>query len=220
MERHTLHDFLAIDLFLLVPAGLILIQSITTMDTLTWIRALPPFQKALIAPFFSFGWEFLLPNLTAYTFLAAGILLIAGRNGRIRAAQVFAAVLIGGPVITAMAKIVVGSQNTALGFSGIVFALGGILTFSLFRSLDTLPRRYALPAAILLTACTALVLLIPAEYPLAGGWIFRTDTLGHWCGFLVGAGTAVLLPLHGLRHQGAGYLALGAWAAMALPVFF
>jgi hypothetical protein len=30
----------------------------------------------------------------------------------------------------------------------------------------------------------------------------------------------ILLPLPELRHQGAGYLALGAWAAMALPVFF
>lgn len=208
-----------IALFILVPLLLCLILASLPPEFYPWVSTLPQFEMSLIAPFVAFGWQFLLSNLILYAFVAAALLRIAGREGISRAALQFAVALVAVPVVTGTIKTLVGFQGTALGFSGVVFALLGILTFSLIGDTGTMPPWKALPASLYLIGCAAVCLLVPPAIDLGNGTTFHTDTLGHWCGFVVGAGIAVLLPLREIRHRLIGYGVLAGVALEFLPYF-
>lgn len=219
VDEHQGRDLLSLIFFLLIPAVLILILASLPPEFHTWVSSLSQFEKCLIAPFVSFGWQFLLSNLIIYTVVVSALLLIVGREGISRVALQFAVALVAVPVVTGIIKTAVGFQGTALGFSGVVFALIGILTFSLIGDAGAMPPWKALLASLYLIGCAAVCLLVPPSIDIGNGMAFFTDTFGHWCGFVVGAGIAVLLPLRDLRHRWIGYGVLAWLAAKTLPLF-
>jgi membrane associated rhomboid family serine protease len=136
---------------------------------------------------------------------------MAGRPGTPRLAYQFLITLVAVPLVTATAKTAVAYPGTGLGFSGVVFAMAGILTVTIIQAA---PKDRL--AGVLVLA--AVPLLVPPVGALPDGRIFYTDVGGHWCGFVVGCGTALVYPLTETRREWIGVLALAYFAAGALPM--
>ena len=217
MERDTVSYIAAVGIFAAIPGILIGIQSQLTPAFYPWVCSLPPFQRALIAPFVAYGWQFLFSNLELYIILAGALILMAGKAGISRAAVQLAVALVSVPVVTGVAKVLVDYQGTGLGFSGAVFALAGIVSFTLLRETRTMPLLKSLAVTLFVVGCVAIPLMIPPVRDLGDGGVFYTDVLSHWVGFVTGAVIANVLPLRDIRRVWPGYAVLAAVAWIALP---
>ncbi|MFA5408032.1 MAG: rhomboid family intramembrane serine protease [Bacilli bacterium] len=215
MDRRALSG---ISPFLLVPLLLCLIQSQLSPSFYPWISALPQFEKCLVAPFVAFGWQYLTSNLVTYTILAVALLLMAGRAGTPTVAKQFLFLLVAVPLVTAVVKTAIGYPGTGLGFSGVVFALAGLVAISVIRAAPEghIPASLLIAGGVLVLA--VIPLLVPPVFALPDGRHFFTDVVGHWCGFLVGCGVAGAYPLVEVRRPWAGLVVLAYFALAALPM--
>ncbi|MBP2147257.1 membrane associated rhomboid family serine protease [Methanofollis sp. W23] len=218
MERHPLHDFAPIGLFLAVPLLLGIIQSQLPPTFYPWVQGLPQFAKCLIAPFVSYGWPFFASNLKAYAILAPALLLMAGKDGISTVSKQFLLALALVPLLTALLKTGLGMQSTGLGLSGVVFALLGIITVYFVGEVARHPSRKTRGILAGIALLVVVPLLVPPVTVLGDGRTFYTDVVGHWCGWLAGLGAGAIVPMEEARHPWIGALVLAYFAVAALPM--